>query len=98
MLATENKQKSILKRIEQVVSVIMEENPLFKEDLNYSEMVKLLVNLAQENLTFEDFNSMPDTELKKHCDGVMAIEILSKIGRDFTPEQMVIFEDAIKRK
>jgi hypothetical protein len=98
MLLTDIRQESMVKRIEQVVSVLMEENPLFKEDLNYAEMVKLLVNLAQENLTFEDFNSMPDTELKKHCDGVMAIEILSKIGRDFTPEQMAIFEDAIKRK
>jgi hypothetical protein len=36
------RQESMVKRIEQVVSVLMEENPLFKEDLNYSEMVKLL--------------------------------------------------------
>lgn len=98
MLATENKQKLIIKRIEQVVSVIMEERPIFKEDLDYSEMVNLLVNLAQENLTIEDFNSMPDTELKEHCSFVMATEVLSKIGQDFTPEQMAIFDEAIKRK
>jgi hypothetical protein len=28
----------------------------------------------------------------------MATEILSKIGGDFTPEQMAIFDEAIKRK
>lgn len=61
-------------------------------------MVKLLANLAQENLTFENFNSMENTELKEHCSFVMATELLSKIGQDFTPEQMAIFEDAIKRK
>ncbi len=98
MLSTDIRQESMIKRIENIVSILMEEDPLFKEDLDYSEMVNLLVNLAQENLTIEEFNSMPDTELKKHCEGVMSIEILSKIGRDFTPEQMTIFEDAIKRK
>ena len=98
MLATENKQESILKRIEEFVSILMEERPIFKEDLDYTEMVKLLVNLIQENLTFEDFNQMPDTILKEHCRGIMSIEILSKIGENFTPEQMAIFDEAIKRK
>lgn len=98
MLLTDIRQESMVKRIENIVSILMEERPIFKEDLDYSEMVKLLVNLAQENLTFEDFNSMPDTELKENCSFVMATEILSKIGQDFTPEQMAIFDEAIKRK
>ncbi|HAN74994.1 MAG TPA: hypothetical protein DCQ51_03060 [Planktothrix sp. UBA8407] len=98
MLSTDIRQELMVKRIEDIVSILMEERPLFKEDLDYSEMVKLLVNLAQENLTFEDFNSMPDTELKEHCRGIMSIEILSKIGENFTPEQMAIFDEAIKRK
>ncbi len=98
MLSTNVKEESMVKRIEHIVSVIMEERPIFKEDLDYSEMVNLLVNLAQENLTIEDFNSMPDTELKEHCSFVMATEGLSKIGQDFTPEQMAIFDEAIKRK
>lgn len=98
MLLTDIRRESMVKRIEDIVSILMEENPLFKEDLNSSEMIKLLVNLAQANLTVEDFNSMSDTELKERCEGVMSIEILSKIGEHFTPEQMEIFEDAIKRK
>ena len=98
MLSTDRQQEIIIKRIEQVVSILMEERPLFKEDLNYAEVVKNLVNLAQENLTFEDFNTMQDAELKEHCSFVMTTEILSKIGADFTPEQMNTFDEAIKRK
>ncbi len=98
MLSMEIKQESMVKRIEDVVSILMEERPLFKEDLNYTEMVQHLVKLAQENLPVEEFNSMPDAELKEHCSFVMATEILSKIGADFTPEQMAIFDEAIKRK
>jgi hypothetical protein len=98
MLATENKQESILKRIEQVVSVIMEERPIFKEDLDYSEIVAYLIKLFQKNLPFEEFNAMSNEELKEHCSFIMATELLGKIGEDFTSEQMAIFEDAIKRK
>ena len=98
MLSIDVRQESMTKRIEQVVSTLMEEEPLFKEDLNYSEVVQHLVKLFQKNLPFEEFNTMPDSELKNHCRGIMSIEVLSKIGEDFTPEQMAIFEEAIKRK
>ncbi|MDJ1172101.1 MULTISPECIES: hypothetical protein [Roseofilum] len=98
MLSTELRQESIVKRIGDVVSILMEERPLFQEDLNDSEMIQLLVKLAQDNLSFEEFDSMPDAELKEHCSFVMATELLSKIGQDFTPEQMAIFDEAIKRK
>jgi hypothetical protein len=98
MLATENKQESILKRVEQVVSVIMEERPLFKEDLDYAETVQDLVKRFQKNLSVEEFNAISDDELKEYSIGIMAIELLGKIGEAFTSEQMAIFEDAIKRK
>ncbi|WP_017293317.1 hypothetical protein [Geminocystis herdmanii] len=98
MLLTDIKQEIIVKRIENIVSILMDEDSLLKEDLDYREIVKHLVNLTQENLTFEDFDSMPDSELKEHCSFVMATEVLSKIGHEFTPEQMAVFDDAIKRK
>jgi hypothetical protein len=98
MLLTDNKQQSMVKRIEHIVSILMEERPLFKEDLDYREMVQDLLDSFQRNLSFEEFNAMSDNELKKHSSGIMAIELLGKIGEAFTPEQMAIFEDAIKRK
>jgi len=98
MLLTDRQQESIIKRIEQVVSILMEERPLFKEDLNYSETVQHLVKLFEKNLPFDEFNTMSDAELKKHCSGIMSIRLLGKIGEDFTPEQMAIFDEAIKRK
>ncbi|BAZ87918.1 hypothetical protein [Dolichospermum compactum] len=98
MLSTDIKQESIIKRIEQVVSILMAEDPLFKEDLDYSEIVKHLVKIVQDNLTSERFNNMSDEKLKENCSFVMATEVLSKIGEDFTPEQMATFDEAIKRK
>jgi hypothetical protein len=98
MLSTDIKQESMAKRIEKIVSVLMEEDSLFKEDLNYSEMVKFLVQVFAKNLSFEEFNTISEESLKQRCSRIMAAQLLAKIGEDFSPEQMAIFEDAIKRK
>jgi hypothetical protein len=98
MLSTDIRQELMLKRIEELVSILMEEDALFKEDLDYLEMVQHLVKVFQRNLPFEEFNALSDAELKDICSGIMSVRLLGKIGEDFTPEQMAIFEDAIKRK
>ncbi|NET74535.1 MAG: hypothetical protein F6K62_27660 [Sphaerospermopsis sp. SIO1G2] len=76
----------------------MDENPIFKEDLNYREIVKHIFKIVQEHLTLDKFNNMSDEKLKDNCSFVMSTEVLGKIGAELTPEQMTIFDDAIKRK
>ena len=98
MLSTDLQRESIVKRIESVVSLLIEESTLFKEELNYEEIVKYLIDIAKENLTYEQFNDISDNELKEICSFIMTTEILSKIGQEFTPEQIAIFDKAIKRK
>ncbi|MEA5619302.1 hypothetical protein VB711_15850 [Cronbergia sp. UHCC 0137] len=98
MLSTDMKQESMVKRIENIVSILMEEDSLFKEDLNYVETVQNLVKVFKENFSLEKFNQISEESLKNRCDKMMAVQLLAKIGEDFTPEQMAIFEDAIKRK
>ena len=98
MLLTDIQQQSMLKRVGEAVSILMEEEPLFKEDIDYSEIVPHLVKLFQDNLHFEKFNTMSDAELKEICSGIMSVRLLGKISEDFTPEQMAIFDEAIKRK
>ena len=98
MLSNDITQKSLIQRIEQVVAILMEERPLFKEDLDYREMVDHLVQVFQKKLHIEEFKTISESDLKERCRGIMSIKILSKIGATFTPEQMAIFDDAIKRK
>ncbi|MFM9160108.1 MAG: hypothetical protein ACKOPK_19885, partial [Dolichospermum sp.] len=98
MLSTDMKQESMVKRIENIVSILMEEDPLFKEDLNYVETVQNLVKVFKENFSLEKFNQISEESLKNRCDKMMAVQLLAKIGEDFTPDQMAIFDDAVKRK
>jgi len=98
MLSTDMMKQSMTQRIEQVVSILMEERPLFKEKLNQSEMIEELFKLFQENLPFETFNTMSDQELKKHCSLIMVTEAVAGTLNELTPEQMAIFDEIIKRK
>jgi hypothetical protein len=109
MLSSEvNQNELMVKRIEQVVSTIMAEDPLFARDLDYLSIVEYLVSILSiveylvsifnQALSVEEFNTISDASLKNRCSKIMAVQLLAKIGEDFTPEQMAIFEEAIKRK
>ena len=98
MVSTNIQKESMVKRIEKVVSTLMEEESLYKEDFDYRKIVEHLSDFFKRNLSFDEVNIMSDENLKNRCDRIMSIELLAKIGEDFTPEQLAIFEDAIKRK
>ncbi|NEP61684.1 MAG: hypothetical protein F6K31_32820 [Symploca sp. SIO2G7] len=98
MLSNDATQKPMIQRIEKVVTILMAERPLFKEELNYAEMVNHLTQLFQQNLPIEEFNTMSEQELKKHCSGIMVIEAVAGTLNELSPEQLAIFDEAIKRK
>ncbi|NEP09994.1 MAG: hypothetical protein F6K14_07185 [Symploca sp. SIO2C1] len=98
MLSNDVTQKSLIQRIEQVVAILMEERPLFQEDLDYTEMVNHLAKLFQKNLPVEEFNTMSEQELKKHCSAIMVTEAVAGTLNELSPEQLAIFDEAIKRK
>ncbi|MGI0479309.1 hypothetical protein ACN4EE_00815 [Geminocystis sp. CENA526] len=98
MLSTDIKQESMVKKIENIVTILRSERPIFKKYLDYEKIVQGLVTVFQENLSFEEFNNVSEESLKNRCSKMMSVELLATIGDDFTPEEMAIFEDAIKRK
>jgi hypothetical protein len=98
MLLTNSQKDLITQRIESVVLIIMNERPLLKEELDYDEIVHHLTQLFEENLPFEEFKEVSEEDLKERCHGIIAVELLGKIGDDLTPEQLKIFDEAVKRK
>ena len=98
MLSNDVTQKSMIYRIEQVVALLMEERPLFKDELNYREMVNHLTKLFQNNLLFEEFQTMSEQELKKHCSAIMVTEAVAGTLNELTPDQLAMFDEAIQRK
>ncbi|WP_017293321.1 hypothetical protein [Geminocystis herdmanii] len=98
MLSTDIRQEIIVKRIEDIVSILMSERPLFKEELDYDKTVTHLAEVFEKALSVNEFNNVSEESLKNRCSGIMSLHLLAKIGEEFTPKQMAIFDDAIKRK
>ncbi|MCT7965698.1 hypothetical protein NG799_05035 [Laspinema sp. D1] len=96
MLSNDVIPQSMRQRIEQIVTGLMEEYPFFKEDIDYSEMVKYLTLVFGQNLPVAEFNRIPDGQLKEQCSLIMATEMLSKIGDELSPAQMAIFDEAVQ--
>ena len=61
-------------------------------------MIQHLCNIFQKNLSIEEFNLMEYQNLKKRCSGILSVEMLSGLLDDLTPEQIAIFDEAVKRK
>ncbi len=97
MVVAHPEPESRMKRIEKIVSLILEERPVFQEELNHTERVEKIFNLVQEHLTHEEFNKISDEELKENCSFVMSTEIISKTLEDLTPEQISIFDAMTQR-
>ncbi|WP_228019521.1 MULTISPECIES: hypothetical protein [Sphaerospermopsis] len=94
-----DKEKEAMKnRIEKVVNILMEERPLFKEELNPEEMIQHLCKIFDKNVSIGEFYMMEEEDLKNRCSGILSVQMLSGLLDDLTPEQVAIFDEVVKRK
>lgn len=98
MLSNDVTQQSMIQRLEQVVTLLMEERPFFKEELDYAKIVNHLAQVFQRNLSIAEFNTISEIDLKERCSGIMVTEAVAGTLNELSPDQMDIFDEAIKRK
>jgi len=98
MVTTTVKNQTIKQRLEKTVTILMEERPLFKAELNFAQIVEDLYNVVMRNLTINQFQELSDQELKENCSFVMSTKLISGLLDDLTQEEIAIFDSAIKRK
>jgi hypothetical protein len=98
MFSIDSQQELMVKTIEQTVSILMEKPPLFKEELNYEDMVQHLTRLFEKNLSIEEFNTILNEDLKQRCAGILSTELRAGMLDDFTPEQRDIFYKIVNKK
>jgi len=82
-------------RIAKTVDNVMKEDDVFREELNRDKIIEFLIGIMQK-FSVEDFLGIDDAELKKRIDRMMALNMLSKLLDDFTPEQKRIFNEAVR--
>ncbi len=83
-------------KITEIVERLIDSEILYQENLNRQEMLEIM----KENFTLinvPDLNEISEDELAKRIKSLLSLHLVSGMLSDFTPEEMRIFDEAVKR-
>jgi hypothetical protein len=82
-------------RVEKSVDRILKESKVFQEELNREEVIESMTDEMQK-FSLREFLMIDDEDLKERIGRMIAVDMLSKLTDDFTPEQKRIFNEAVE--
>jgi hypothetical protein len=83
-------------KLTEIVEKLIDSNVLYQENLNRPEMIEVI----KENFTpinVPDLNDISEAELTKRIKRILSLNLVSGMLNDFTPEEMKMFDEAVKR-
>ncbi len=83
-------------KLTQIVETLIDNNPLYQENLDRQEMI-LMINQNFNPVAIPDLNSISESELTKRIKSILSLNLVSGMLNDFTPEQMRLFDESVKR-
>ncbi|MEH1923939.1 hypothetical protein [Nostoc sp.] len=92
-----NYHQELSNRILLIVEKLIKGNSLYQTKLNQQEMIKMLIELFGQ-LSPEEMRAITEHELTRRIDKVLVLEAVSGTLNDLTPEQIKMYDEAVKRK
>ncbi|MBC5793766.1 MAG: hypothetical protein ACKPEO_12720 [Sphaerospermopsis kisseleviana] len=89
-------QQSNYQKLTAIVNNLIDNNPLYLENLNRQEMIDN-INHNFDPAFVPDVNSISEESLIKRIKSILSLHLVSGMLNDFTPEQMQIFDESVKR-
>ncbi|MEA5602917.1 hypothetical protein [Nostoc sp. UHCC 0252] len=83
--------------ISSIVEKLIKGNSLYQVKLNQQEMMEMLLELFGE-LSPEEMRAITEHELTRRIDKILVLEAVSGTLNDLTPEQIKMYDEAVKRK
>jgi hypothetical protein len=74
----------------------MEEEKNLFEEINIDNFLSYISKMINESTV--EWEKISDNDLYKRLKGIMAIEAMSKLLKDLTPEEKKAFESTLKRR
>jgi hypothetical protein len=88
-------------RIANFVKKLMPTRSIFQERLNEAELIEIVINMFTDEIPEEKrkpVESIETAELEKIIYNVMILESVAGTLNDLSPEEIAIFDDAVKRQ
>jgi hypothetical protein len=90
-------RQQLLNRISPIVEKLFQGNSLYLVKLKKQEMIEMLVDLFGQFCP-EEFSVIKDNDLTDRIDSILVLEAVSGTLNDLTPEQIKMYDEAVKRK
>ena len=91
---TSLKEETAFKRISAIVENLIANNSLYQERLDKEKMINYIYDLFNK----PNVEIIEQEELIKRINGILVLHSVAGTLNDFTPEEMTIFDEAVKRK
>ncbi|HLP88352.1 MAG TPA: hypothetical protein VK184_07160 [Nostocaceae cyanobacterium] len=88
--------QSNFQKLPVIVNNLIDNNPLYQENLDRQKMLKI-INHTFDPLAVPDVNNISEEELTKRVKRILSLHLVSGMLNDFTPEQMQLFDESVKR-
>ncbi|MBN3894258.1 MAG: hypothetical protein HWQ41_02980 [Nostoc sp. NOS(2021)] len=87
----------LINRISPIVENLFKGNSLYLVKLKKQEMIEMLVDLFGQ-FSPEEMRAIKDNDLTRRIDKIIVLEAVSGTLNDLTPEQIKMYDEAVKRK
>jgi hypothetical protein len=98
MIHTSVKEQTTYKRISAIVENLITNNSVYQERLEQQQMIERMYELFTQPHSGDDVETIADDDLSQRINKILAVEAISGLLNDLTPEEMAIFDEAVKRK
>jgi hypothetical protein len=95
---TSLKEETAFKRISAIVKKMIANNSVYQERLTQDKMIQKIYELFTKPNSGDDIDTIAEDDLTERISKILAVEAISGLLDDFTPEEMAIFDEAVKRK
>ena len=95
-MSVESPKNAALNRISKIVDQVFEEREVYREEIDKAQFMQYLAGRMENSLSPEKVISISEERLTRIVRQHMAIELLSGLLSDFTPEEMAIFDAAVE--
>ncbi|MCF2148473.1 hypothetical protein IQ276_018985 [Desmonostoc muscorum LEGE 12446] len=92
-----SQRDALVARILPIVEKLFQDNNLYQLKLDKQEMVEMLVNMFGQ-FSPEDMKAITELDLTRRIDKILVLEAVSGTLNDLTPEQIKMYDEAVKRK
>ena len=89
-------KEAALSRISGIVEELTKSDSLYREELDKTELMQIFSDLLERVVEPEEIISLDVDSLTKRVRGIMAVELVSGMLDDLTPEQMEMFDAAVE--